>query len=196
MSAEPIPSRNVTELLRAWGDGDQGALQNLTPLVYEELYRIARRHMSRETEGHTLQTTALINEVYLRLVEFHEVRWQDRAHFFAVCARLMRRILIDMARSKESLKRGGENLKITLSEDLISGEGTSSQLLMLEQALTRLAEVDARKSNIVELRFYGGLTVKETAQVLQISPATVMRDWSMARAWLLRELDNQPHHAS
>lgn len=189
MSVDPIPSHNITELLRAWGQGDQAALEHLTPLVYQELHRLARRQMSRENEGHTLQATALIHEVYLRLVEFQSVRWQDRAHFFAVCARLMRRILIDFARSHTSLKRGGSERKITLEEGLIVSPDVPAELLDLERALTRLAQDDPRKSTVVELRFFGGLTVKETAEVLQISADTVMRDWNMARAWLLREMD-------
>jgi len=189
MAAESIPPRNVTQLLLAWGEGDQSALERLTPLVYEELHRLARRQMSRENEGHTLQATALIHEVYLRLVEFQNVRWQDRAHFFAVCARLMRRILIDFARSRGSLKRGGGDFKLPLEEGLIVSADVPAELLDLEQALTKLALEDPRKSDVVELRFFGGLKVKEIAEVLKVSPDTVMRDWSLARAWLLREMD-------
>jgi RNA polymerase sigma factor (TIGR02999 family) len=189
MAVDPIPSHDITQLLRAWGQGDQSALEHLTPLVYQELHSLARRRMSRENEGHTLQATALIHEVYLRLVEFQSVRWQDRAHFFAVCARLMRRILIDFARSHDSLKRGGNQSKITLEEGLILSADVPAELMDLERALTKLAQDDPRKSSVVELRFFGGLTVKETAEVLQISADTVMRDWSMARAWLLREMD-------
>jgi len=197
MAVDPISSsHNITELLRAWGQGDQTALEHLTPLVYKELHRLARRQMSRENEGHTLQATALIHEVYLRLVEFQSVRWQDRAHFFAVCARLMRRILIDFARSHTSLKRGGSERKITLEEGLIVSPDVPAELMDLERALTKLAQDDPRKSNVVELRFFGGLTVKETAEVLQISADTVMRDWSMARAWLLREMDEGRLHAT
>ncbi len=196
MTAEPIPSRNVTQLLLAWGEGDQSALERLTPLVYEELHRLARRQMSRENEGHTLQATALIHEVYLRLVEFQNVRWQDRAHFFAVCARLMRRILIDFARSRGSLKRGGNECKLPLEEELIVSADVPAELLDLEQALIKLALEDPRKSDVVELRFFGGLKVKEIAEVLKVSPDTVMRDWSMARAWLLREMDRGQPDAS
>jgi len=196
MATDLTPSPNITELLRAWGKGDQSALEHLTPLVYEELHRLARRQMSRENEGHTLQATALIHEVYLRLVEFQSVRWQDRAHFFAVCARLMRRILIDFARSRGSLKRGGNDRKLTLEEGLIVSADVPAQLVDLEQALTKLAQDDPRKSHVVELRFFGGLTVKETAEVLKVSPDTVMRDWSMARAWLLREMDEGRRHAT
>ena len=196
MAADQSPSPNITALLRAWGDGDQSALEHLTPLVYQELHRLARRHMSRENEGHTLQATALIHEVYLRLVEFQSVRWQDRAHFFAVCARLMRRILIDFARSHDSLKRGGSEPKLTLDESLIVSPDVPAQLMDLEHALIKLAQEDPRKSSVVELRFFGGLTVKETAEVLKVSPDTVMRDWSMARAWLLREMDEGECHAT
>ena len=196
MVPDQTPSPNITELLRAWGDGDQSALEHLTPLVYQELHSLARRHMSRENEGHTLQATALIHEVYLRLVEFQNVRWQDRAHFYAVCARLMRRILIDFARSHGSLKRGGSDRKLTLEEGLVVSADVPAELMDLEQALTKLAVDDPRKSSVVELRFFGGLTVKETAEVLKVSPDTVMRDWSMARAWLLREMDGSQHHAT
>jgi RNA polymerase sigma factor (TIGR02999 family) len=196
MAANQGSSRSITQLLRAWGEGDQSALEHLTPLVYEELRGLARRHMSRENEGHTLQATALIHEVYLRLVEFQSVRWQDRAHFYAVCSRLMRRILIDFARSRGSLKRGGNERKLTLEEGLIVSADVPSQLLDLEEALTKLALDDPRKSHVVELRFFGGLKVKEIAEVLKISPDTVMRDWSMARAWLLREMDEGRSHAS
>jgi len=196
MAADRTPSPNITALLRAWGDGDRSALELLTPLIYDELHSLARRQMSRENEGHTLQATALIHEVYLRLVDFQNVRWQDRAHFFAVCARLMRRILIDFARSHGSLKRGGSDRKLTLEEGLIASADVPAELMDLEQALTKLALDDPRKSSVVELRFFGGLTVKETAEVLNVSPDTVMRDWSMARAWLLREMDGSQHHAT
>jgi RNA polymerase sigma-70 factor, ECF subfamily len=195
MATDPTPSRTVTQLLRAWGDGDQSALENLTPLVYEELHSLARRHMSREREGHTLQATALIHEVYLRLVEFQSVQWQDRVHFYAVCSRLMRRILIDFARSRSSMKRGGNELKLTLHEELLVSADVPAQLLDLEDALTKLAQDDPRKSDVVEMRFFGGLKVKEIAAVLKVSPDTVMRDWSMARAWLLREMDEAQRHA-
>ena len=189
MAGNASPSHNITELLRAWGDGDQSALEQLTPLVYEKLHNLARRQMLREKEGHTLQATALIHEVYLRLVEFQSVRWQDRAHFFAVCARLMRRILVDFARSRDALKRGGESKKLTLEEGMIASSDAPTQLLALEEALNKLGKVDPRKGSVVELRFFGGLTVKETAEVLKLSPDTVMRDWSMARGWLLREIE-------
>ena len=196
MAASSSSPQNITTLLRAWGQGDEYALEQLTPLVYDELHRLARRLLSRESEGHTLQTTALINEVYLRLIDFQNVRWQDRAHFFAVCARLMRRILIDFARSRDSLKRGGDRRKVTLDEGMFLSSGTPAQLLALDEALTKLAEVDSRKSSVVEMRFFGGLTVKETAEVLKVSADTVMREWGLARAWLMREMDEGQQHAS
>ena len=196
MAASSSSPQNITTLLRAWGQGDEYALEQLTPLVYDELHRLARRHLSRESEGHTLQTTALINEVYLRLVDFQNVRWQDRAHFFAVCARLMRRILIDFARSRDSLKRGGDRRKVTFDEGIFVSSDAPAQLLALDEALTRLAEVDSRKSSVVEMRFFGGLTVKETAEVLKVSADTVMREWGLARAWLMREMDEGQRHAS
>src|SRR5580698_4011372 len=182
-------SSEITQLLHAWRGGDQLALERLTPVVYEELHRMARRYMARERDGHTLQTTALINEVYLRLVKVKEVEWQDRAHFFAVSAQLMRRILTDFARSHQYQKRGGGAIHVSLDEALTLSPQPALDLVALEQALTRLGQTDARKSKVVELRFFGGMTVEETAEVLHISSETVMRDWSMARAWLLRELD-------
>lgn len=152
---------------------------------------MARRHMSWENEGHTLQATALIHEVYLRLVDFESVRWQDRAHFFAVCSRLMRRILIDFARSRGSLKRGGKERKLALEEGLVVPADIPTQLLALEEALTKLAQDRPRMSKVVEMRFFGGLKNKEIAEVLKVSPDTVMRDWNLARAWLLREMDTR-----
>lgn len=195
MAGSLSSQHNITTLLKAWGQGDRYALEQLTPLVYDELHRLARRQLLRESENHTLQTTALINEMYLRLVDFDNVRWQDRAHFFAVCARLMRRILVDFARSRDSLKRGGDQRKVTLDEGLVHSPGTMAQLLALEEALTRLAKVDSRKSSVVEMRFFGGMTVKETAEVLKVSADTVMREWGLARAWLLREMDEGQAHA-
>jgi RNA polymerase sigma-70 factor, ECF subfamily len=183
-----VPSSEITSLLHAWRRGDQLALEQLTPVVYQELHRMARHYMAREREGHTLQTTALINEVYLRLVKVKEVEWQDRAHFFAVSAQLMRRILTDFARSHQYQKRGGGAIHVSLDEALTLSPQPALDLVALEQALTRLGQTDARKSKVVELRFFGGMTVEETAEVLHISSETVMRDWSMARAWLLREL--------
>jgi RNA polymerase sigma factor (TIGR02999 family) len=187
-------SSEITQLLHAWRGGDQLALQRLMPVVYQELHRMARRYMAREKDGHTLQTTALINEVYLRLVDAEEVQWQDRAHFFAVSAQLMRRILTDFARSHGYQKRGGGVRHVPLDETCLASAEPGVDLVALENALTRLGETDARKSKVVELRFFGGLTVDETAEVLQISGETVMRDWSVARAWLLRELDGGVNH--
>jgi RNA polymerase sigma-70 factor (ECF subfamily) len=185
-------SRDMTQLLRAWGAGDEHALEQLTPLVYDELRKAAKRHMARERVGHTLQTAALINEVYLRLVNLDGVGWQDRAHFFSLCARLMRRILIDYARSRSYLKRGGNARRVTLNEALLVSAGPSLDLIALEAALCKLAAVDSRKSSVVELRFFGGLSVKETAAVLKVSSDTVTRDWNLAKAWLMREMERFP----
>jgi RNA polymerase sigma factor (TIGR02999 family) len=184
-------SHDITHLLQAWREGDQLSLEQLTPLVYQELHRMARRYMAREREGHSLQATALINEVYLRLVKAKDVKWQDRAHFFAVCAQLMRRILTDFARARAYEKRGGGAVRVPLHEaDTVAAE-PAMDLAALDQALTRLSEFDARKSKVVELRFFGGMTVEETAEVLHISPETVKRDWSVARTWLMAELDGR-----
>jgi RNA polymerase sigma-70 factor (ECF subfamily) len=186
-------ARDITQLLRAWGEGDQLALERLTPLVYDELRKAAKRQMARERDGHTLQTTALINEVYLRLVDLDGVGWQDRTHFFAICARLMRRILTDYARSRSYLKRGGDARRVTLDEALMVAADPPLDLMALEGALTKLGEMDSRKSSVVELRFFGGLSVKETAAVLKISSDTVTRDWNLAKAWLMREMDGERH---
>jgi RNA polymerase sigma-70 factor (ECF subfamily) len=184
-------ARDITQLLRAWGEGDEQALERLTPLVYDELRKAAKRQMARERDGHTLQTTALINEVYLRLVDLDGVGLQDRTHFFAICARLMRRILIDYARSRSYLKRGGDARRVTLDEALMVSADPSLDLMALEGALTKLGEVDSRKSSVVELRFFGGLSIKETATVLKVSSDTVTRDWNLAKAWLMREMDGE-----
>lgn len=184
-------TQDITQLLRAWGDGDQGALEKLIPLVYEKLHEAAHRYMSREQPGHTLQTTALVNEVYLRLVNLREVRWQDRAHFYAICARLMRRTLTDFARSRHYLKRGGGAAQVSFDEGLIVSRQPHTDLLALDDALNSLAALDPRKSQVVELRFFGGLSVRETAEVLKISQETVMRDWKLAKAWLLREMSRE-----
>jgi RNA polymerase sigma factor (TIGR02999 family) len=184
-------SHDITHLLRAWRDGDEHALELVTPVVYEELRKSAKRLMSRERDGHTLQATALINEVYLRLVNLDDVNWQDRAHFFAICARLMRRILTDYARSRSYLKRGGDARRITLDEALMVSADPPLDLVTLERALTKLEAVDSRKSSVVELRFFGGLSLKETAEALKISTDTVTRDWNLAKAWLLREMDGE-----
>jgi RNA polymerase sigma factor (TIGR02999 family) len=178
----------VTGLLQAWGDGNQAALERLMPLVYAELHRLAKRYMGREHAGHTLQTSALVNEAYLRLVDSHGVRWQNRAHFFAVSAQIMRRILVDFARARQNLKRGGEALQVTLDEDLVVSPESGADLLALDEALGRLAVLNQRQSQVVELRYFGGLNEEETAEVLKVSPRTVRSDWSLARAWLYREL--------
>jgi RNA polymerase sigma factor (TIGR02999 family) len=190
------PTRDITQLLRAWEEGDEHALERLTPLVYDELRKSAKRHMAREREGHTLQTTALINEVYLRLVDFDNVTWQDRAHFFAICARLMRRILTDHARSRSYLKRGGDARRVTLDEALVVSSDPPLDLVALEGALIKLGAFDSRKSSVVELRFFGGLSLKETAEALKISTDTVTRDWNLAKAWLLREMDGVQRNGS
>lgn len=182
------PTHDVTQLLQAWGQGDQAALDRLMPLVYQELRHIAKRNMARERPGHTLQTTALVNEVYLRLVDERKVSWQDRAHFFAICANTMRRILVDFARSRGYQKRGGGERPLSLDESLDVAGCPRSDLLAVDDALTRLAALDPRKSQVVEMRFFGGLSVEETAEALKISRETVMRDWKMAKAWLYREL--------
>jgi RNA polymerase sigma-70 factor (ECF subfamily) len=181
----------VTELLQAWRGGDERALDKLTPLVYGELRHLARSYMSREQPGHTLQTTALVHEAYARLVETPHVDWQDRNHFYAVCAMLMRRVLVDYARSHAYQKRGGGMRPISLAEAEDVAQNVDVDLFLLDQALTRLAAFDPRKAQVVELRFFGGLTIEETSQVLRRSRETVMRDWKFAKAWLLRELDTQ-----
>jgi RNA polymerase sigma factor (TIGR02999 family) len=182
-------AQRVTELLLAWGDGDRSALEQLTPLVHAELRQIAARHMAHERPGHTLQPTALVNEVYLRLVNVERVRWQNRAHFLAVAARLMRRILVDFARSRRYRKRGGGAAHVAVDETTLIDVGRGHDLLALDDALDQLARIDDRQSQIVIMRFFAGLSIDETASVLAISPATVMRDWKLAKAWLLRELD-------
>jgi RNA polymerase sigma-70 factor (ECF subfamily) len=185
-----IPARTVeiTGLLKAWREGDQAAFERLTPLVYGELRKIARVYMRSEHEGATLQTTALVNEAYLRLVDAASVDWHDRAHFFAISAKMMRRILLDRARARVRVKRGGHAAKVSLDQvpDLSSARGR--ELIAVDDALETLAKLDPRKAEVVELRFFGGLSVEETAQVLKISDKTVMRDWRLARSWLMREL--------
>ncbi len=181
----------VTELLRAWADGDDGALERLTPLVETELRRLARAYMRRERRGHTLQTTALVNEAFLRLTDARRVRFQDRAHFLGISARLMRRVLVDHARSRGYQKRGGGAQRVTLDEGLARTPELALDVVALDRALLALAEVDARKSRMVELRFFGGLSVEETAEVLGVSPDTVKRDWRLAKLWLLRELEGE-----
>ena len=187
MGSEPA-SREVTMLLQAWGGGDKTALDRLTPLVYRELRRIAGRMMAAERPNHTLQATALVNEAYVRLVDARQASWQDRAHFFALCARAMREILIDHARARRSEKRGGAEVAVQLDEALAAAPSPEANLLELDDALKRLAEIDPRKSQVVELRFFGGLSLEETAEALKVSTKTVQRDWDMARGWLYREL--------
>jgi len=179
---------DVTAQLRAWTGGDRVALDQLIPLVHQELLRIAQGHMRREHAGHSLQTTALVNEAYLRLVDIRQVEWQDRAHFFAVAAELMRRILVDHARSRGYLKRGGGARRVTLEECAFVESSREAELLDLDEALTALEQFDARKARIVSLRFFGGLTVEEIAAVLSVSPQTVHRDWKISRVWLTRHM--------
>jgi RNA polymerase sigma factor (TIGR02999 family) len=180
--------RQVTGLLLAWQKGDEAALRQLIPLVHDELRRIARRCMAGERGGHTLQATALVNEAYLRLIDVQHVEWQNRAHFLAMAARLMRRILVDIARSKRYQKRGGGAVRVTFAEDLPVIDDSGTDLVAIHDALDALELIDRRKSRVVELRFFGGLSVKETAEVLEISPETVMRDWKLAKAWLSRQM--------
>ncbi len=190
----PGESAEITRLLKAWGRGDSAALDRLTPLVYEHLRRMARGYMRNERIGHTLQPTALVNEAYLRLVDARDLDWRDRTHFFAVCARVMRRILVDAARSRAAIKRGGQadrvehSTPIDLDQLPTAGAEMGAQVCALDEALNALERIDPRRAQVIELRFFGGLTVEETAQVLQISAQTVMRDWRLARAWLGREL--------
>jgi len=180
----------VSGLLRAWSDGDRAALDRLTPIVYEELRRLARRYMRGERPGHSLQTTALVNEAYIRLIDYKSMQWQNRAHFFAVSSQLMRRILVDHAR-RHNLKRGGGLPHISFEDTAEVGADRAADLVALDDALDALARIDHRKVQVVEMRFFGGLSVEETAEVLKVSPITVMRDWSTAKAWLYRELTGE-----
>ena len=184
----------VTALLQAWGAGDETALQALTPLVEPHLRRVARTYMRRERAGQTLQPTALVNEVYLRLANLGHVHLRDRAHFFTLSARLMRRILVDIARAKGNQKRGGDVRRVSFDEGLVVSTEPGADLLAVDEALAAFAALDARKAHVVELRFFGGLTVDETAEALNVSPETVMRDWKLAKVWLARELEKRPHH--
>jgi len=181
-------SADITRLLIDWRGGAQAALEQLIPLVHEELRRLARRHMAHERVGHTLQATALVNEAFVRLIDVRQVKWQDRAHFFAMSSRLMRRILVDFARSKGYQKRGGGAQKVSFDEALVVATEPGQDLVALDDALNALAAFDARKAQVVEMRFFGGLSVEETAEALKVSVDTVMRDWKLAKAWLLREL--------
>lgn len=186
----------VTVLLQAWGNGDSEALHQLIPLVHEELRRSARNYMRREGPGHSLQTNALVNEVYLRLVDISRVRWQDRAHFFAIASSLMRRVLLDAARARAAKKRGGGEVRISFAEDLLLADSPAARqaswLIALDDALAALAQADPRKAQVVEMRFFGGLSVDEMAEVLRISPQSVKRDWKLARAWLHKEIAGAP----
>jgi RNA polymerase sigma factor (TIGR02999 family) len=185
----PTPGpQEVTLLLQAWGAGNEEALEELVPRVRAELHRLAKHYMRQERPGHLLQTTALVNEAYMRLIDWKNVSWQSRAHFFGVSAQLMRRILVDMARSRPRAEHGGEAHQTTLDEALVISPKRDTDLVALDDALNTLAEVDSRKAQIVELRFFGGLSVEETAEVLKVAPITVMREWNKAKAWLYREL--------
>jgi RNA polymerase sigma-70 factor (ECF subfamily) len=191
MTTPPAPA--VTELLRAWSDGDDSALERLLPLVEAELRRLARAYMARERRNHTLQVTALINEAFVRLTDARHLHWQDRAHFLGISARLMRRVLVDHARSRGYQKRGGEAQRVTLSEAVAVPPEPLLNLVALDRALQALEAVDTRKSRVIELRFFGGLSVEETADVLHVSPDTVKRDWRLAKLWLLHELEGDAH---
>jgi len=183
-----MPARDCTGLLRAWGKGDRAALDRLMPLVHEELRRIASRYMRRERAGNSLQTTALVNEAYLRLIDVRQVEWRDRAHFFAISARMMRRILVDHARARGYQKRGGGAQRVSLDESAMVLPERPAELVKLDEALAALRAQDHRKARVVELRFFGGMSVEETAAVLNVSPQTVLRDWSLSKSWLAREI--------
>jgi RNA polymerase sigma factor (TIGR02999 family) len=187
-------SQQVTKLLSAWREGDEIAQDRLFKVVYSDLRKLAHRYMANERPGQTLQTTALVNEAYLRLVDINQVQWQDRGHFFAVAARVMRRILVDSARARRYQKRGGDAENVTLNEALLVTKRHGPDLVALDDALTALAEVDPRKSQVVELRFFGGLNTDEIAEVLGVSSDTVLRDWKTAKVWLLREIRRQPQY--
>jgi RNA polymerase sigma factor (TIGR02999 family) len=186
--AERETGTNVTALLHAWRAGDQSALDRLIPVVHGELRRIARRYMARERQGHTLQPSALVNEAFLRLVDVHGVQWQDRAHFFALSAQMMRRILVNYALARGAGKRGGAARQVSLDEAMVVSPARDSELVELDAALQSLAKVDPRKAQTVELRFFAGLSVEETAVVLKVSPQTVLRDWKLSKTWLAREM--------
>jgi RNA polymerase sigma factor (TIGR02999 family) len=188
MAKDPPPNHEITQLLDAWSSGNQSALNELYPLVYDELHRLASRYMSRERKGHTLQTTALINEAYVRLVDQRNIHWANRSHFFAISAQIMRRILIDHARRHAYAKRGGGQHPVTLDETATLQVERAAEMIRLDDALQSLAEIDPRRSRVVELRYFGGLSNEEIAETLKISPNTVTRDWNMARAWLYQEL--------
>lgn len=196
MSATSLPQQQVTQLLDEWRNGDKGALERLIPLVQPELQRLAHRYMSRERPGHTLQTTALLDDAYIVLSDKTHPQWQNRAHFFAVAAQLMRRIMVDHARQRQALKRGGGALRVTLDDSLASSDTRSAELLALDEALENLASFDQRKADVVEMRYFGGLTMEEIADVMKIHVNTVTRDWRAARAWLFAELKSEHGDAS
>ena len=183
-----VSSHRVTDLLLSWGAGDESALTQLVPLVFDELRRLAHRHMRSERDGHVLQTTALVNEVYVRLIDLSRVKWQDRGHFLAMASRLMRRVLIDFARASAATKRGGTTVFVSFDEAAVGPVGPGADLVALDDALQALAKVEPRRSQVVEMKFFGGLTIDETADALGVSPQTVLRDWRLAKVWLLREL--------
>ncbi|MGH9873811.1 MAG: sigma-70 family RNA polymerase sigma factor [Pyrinomonadaceae bacterium] len=185
---ETIPSHEVSQFLVEWGNGDQSALDKLIPLVYDDLRRMAHRYMAREGPDHTLQTTALVNDAYLRLIDQKRAHWQNRAQFFGIAAQLMRRILVDHARSHAYAKRGGGTIQVPLEESAVLSPQRATDVLALDDALNQLAKIDSRKCQIVEMRYFGGFTVEETASLLEVSDVTVMRDWSLAKAWLRREI--------
>jgi RNA polymerase sigma factor (TIGR02999 family) len=189
-------THEVTQLLLDWSNGNQAALDKLMPLVYGELHRLAHQYMNWESPGHTLQTSGLVNEAYLRLVDQREVHWQNRAHFFGIAAQLMRRILVDYARSRHYAKRGGNAQQVSFDEAVMVSPERATEVIALDEALKRLAVIDERKSQIVEFRFFGGLSIEETAEVLKVSPGTIMRDWTLAKAWLRKEMigDNRAIH--
>jgi RNA polymerase sigma factor (TIGR02999 family) len=188
--------KDVTDMLLRWSSGDVEAKGRLTALVYDELRRMARNYMGRERKDHTLQTTALVHEAYLRLIDQRNVQWQNRAHFFAIAAQLMRQILVDYARMHTSVKRGGSALRLSIDQATFAARQDSEDVLALHEALENLAKIDSRKSQVIELRFFGGLTVEETAEVLKVAPITIMREWRLARAWLHRELKGAKNSVS
>ena len=192
MSNEFTPS--LTQMLLAWSNGDESALAQLTPLVYQELHRLAHHYLAGERAGHLLQTTALVNEAYVRLVDWKNVEWQNRAHFFGLAAQMMRRILVDFARKQQFQKRGGKQQQLSLEESALVVPERSAELVALDDALQALAKLSPRQSQVVELRFFGGLSLEETAEVLKVSEGTVRRDWSLAQAWLYRELNRTDVH--
>jgi len=193
---DPEPGLGVTGLLQAWSGGDANALERIVVLVYPELRKIAQRCLTRERPGHTLQATALVNEAYLRLVDIHSVQWHDRVHFFAVGARIMRRILVDHARSKGNAKRGGGGIRVDFNAALVVSAKVDPALVRMDDALTELASFDPRKAQIVEMRYFGGLNANDIASVLGVSPQTVNRDWSLAKSWLAREMMNGERNAT